>query len=86
MAPHMHNSHVGEGGVRLPVATAVEPVVGDLARGGDRAGAAQLGEHALGADPVRVVADQDHISVAVPALMPWAFTNVRAHRSTRDSR
>ena len=60
MAPHAHDDHAVEGGVGLSVATAVEPVAGDLAaRGGDRAGAAELGKRALGADPVRVVADQD---------------------------
>src|SRR5689334_3157054 len=58
MAAHAHDAV--KGGVGLPVATAVEPVTGDLAaRGGDRAGAAELGKGALGVDPLRVVADQD---------------------------
>ena len=44
MAPHAHDDHAVKGGVGLPVAAAVEPVAGDLAaRGGDRAGAAELG-------------------------------------------
>ncbi len=58
VAAHAHDAV--KGGVGLPVATAVEPVTGDLAaRGGDRAGAAELGKGALGVDPFRVVADQD---------------------------
>jgi hypothetical protein len=38
VAPHAHDDHAVKGGVGLPVATAVEPVAGDLAAGGwDRA-------------------------------------------------
>src|SRR3954453_23807971 len=56
VAAHAHDDHAVKGGVGLPVAAAVEPVAGDLAaRGGDRAGAAELGQRALGVDPVRVV-------------------------------
>ena len=41
VAAHAHDDHAVKGGVGLPVATAVEPMSGDLAaRGGDRAGAA----------------------------------------------
>src|SRR5664279_3154363 len=45
-----------QGGIGLPVAAAVEPVPGGLARGGrDRVGAAQRGETGLAVDAVRVV-------------------------------
>src|SRR5215213_10052098 len=52
-----------QGGVGLPVAAAVEPVSGRLAaRRRDRAGAAELRERGLGADPPGVVADdQEHL-------------------------
>src|SRR3954467_6864389 len=47
VAAHAHDDHAVKGGVGLPVAAAVEPVAGDLAaRGGDRAGAAELGQRA----------------------------------------
>jgi hypothetical protein len=60
VAAQAHDDHAVKGGVGLPVATPVEPVTGDLAaRGGDRAGAAELGKGALGVYPLRVVADQD---------------------------
>src|SRR5664280_2734035 len=45
-----------QGGIGLPVAAAVEPVPGGLARGGrDRVGAAQRGETGLAVDAVRFV-------------------------------
>src|SRR5262245_64026888 len=45
-----------EGVVGLPVATGVEPVAGDLPRGGgDRRGGAQVGPGRFGAEPPGVV-------------------------------
>ena len=47
--------------VGLAVASAEEPVpVCDPGRGGDRAGATELGERGFGSDPCRVVVGSDH--------------------------
>src|SRR4051794_23967329 len=60
VAAHAGDDDPVEGGVGPPVAAAVEPVAGRLAaRGGDRAGAAQLRERGLRTDPLRVVAEEE---------------------------
>ena len=71
MTAHAHDDHAVKGGVGLPVATAVEPVAGDLATGGwDRAAPQSLARAPSewirsGLSPTRT-----SISAAVPALMP----------------
>src|SRR6266567_6785309 len=60
-----------QGVVGLPVATGVEPVPGDLPRGGgDRGGRAQVRPGGLGAEPLRAVpgSDQDRSSNLVCRL------------------
>src|SRR5919202_5817228 len=57
---HPHHDHAMEGGVGLPVPAAVQPVPAGLAaRGRDRAGTAEFGKGGFGADPLRVIADED---------------------------
>src|SRR3712207_7041336 len=54
MGAHPHDDDAVEGGVGLPLPTAVQPMPAGLAaRGGDRAGAAELGGGGLRADPLR---------------------------------
>src|SRR3712207_1581688 len=53
MVAHPHDDDAMKSRVRLPVASAVQPMAGRLAAGGwDRTGAAKLGKGGFGADPI----------------------------------
>ena len=60
MVAHPHDDDAMKSRVRLPVASAVQPMAGRLAAGGwDRTGAAKLGKGGFGADPIGIVTNQD---------------------------
>src|SRR4051795_3497152 len=60
MDAHPHDDYAVEGGICLPVPTAVEPVPAGLAaRGRDRADPTELGKGGFGVDPLQVIADED---------------------------